>query len=314
MGLLQVQDLCVEIAGTPILRGISLSVEEGQALGVVGESGCGKTMLGLGLMGMLPGTGKVRSGSIQLDGRELTTLPEKEYRRLRGGEIAMVMQDPFTSLNPVMRIGDQVAEALVLHQDLRWSDARKAAIEMLDHVGIPEPALSAQKFPHEMSGGQRQRVVIAIAFSCRPKLLIADEPTTALDVTLQAQILRLLKSLQEEHRTSVILISHNIGVIAAVCERAAVVYAGQIVEEGPTRTLLSQPKHPYTQALLDAMPHESKERLTALGGQPPHFSELGSACAFAPRCPARHARCETAPPMLTVASDHDSRCWLAQPD
>lgn len=310
--MLEVRDLHVHIGGVPILRGISFAVEKGEALGLVGESGCGKSMLGLTLMGMLPPGGRITSGTILLEGKPIESLSSREMLAIRGSELAMVMQDPFTSLNPVMRVQDQIAEAMVLHQGLSWSDAREKAVEILGHVGIPEPAVSARKFPHEMSGGQRQRVVIAIAFSCKPKILIADEPTTALDVTLQAQILHLLKALQEENETSVILISHNIGVIAAACEQAAVVYAGQFVETGPTELLLRDPKHPYAQALLAAMPRATKERLLALGGQPPDFATLGPECAFAARCAKRFDRCAVAPDLLSAGQNRAARCWLVE--
>lgn len=277
-------------------------------MGLVGESGCGKSMLGLALMAMLPPGGRITSGTILLEGKPVEKLSPKDMLSLRGSELAMVMQDPFTSLNPVMRIGDQIAESFVLHQDMTWREARLEAVKMLDHVGIPAPEESARKFPHEMSGGQRQRVVIAIAFSCRPKVLIADEPTTALDVTLQAQILHLLRGLQREQETAVLLISHNIGVIAAACEKAAVVYAGQFVETGATESILRSPQHPYTQALLAAMPRESNERLKALGGSPPDFARLTTECAFAPRCHHRFEKCQATPPL--IGEKHGVRCWL----
>ncbi len=294
------------------MRGISFHLDRGQAMGLVGESGCGKSMLGLSLMAMLPPGGKIVSGSIRLEGKPIHNATPKEMLALRGSDLAMVMQDPFTSLNPVMRIGDQVAESFVLHRGQSWKTARQEAIRMLDHVGIPSPELSARKFPHELSGGQRQRVVIAIAFSCRPKVLIADEPTTALDVTLQAQILHLLRDLQKEHQTAVLLISHNIGVIAAACDQSAVVYAGQFVETGPTKELLKSPQHPYTRALLEAMPRETSEKLLALGGTPPDFARLGPECSFAPRCPNRFEACVKMPPLFGEA--HTSRCWLNQSD
>jgi ABC-type glutathione transport system ATPase component len=214
MSLLSVNDLHVAFGETEVLRGVSFDLAPGETLGVVGESGCGKSMTGFAIMGMLQRPGRVTQGSILLEGRELAGLPEKEYRQIRGQEIALVMQDPFTSLNPMMRVGDQIAESYRLHQGLSMAEGRVKAIEMLDKVGVPSPAESAQKFPHQMSGGQKQRVVIAMAFACSPKVLIADEPTTALDVTLQAQILRLLRELQEKEGTGVILISHDIGAIA----------------------------------------------------------------------------------------------------
>lgn len=269
-------------------------------------------MLGNTLMGMLPAGIHVKSGSILFDGQEISKLTEKQWNEVRGSQIALVMQDPFTSLNPVMRVGDQVAETIVLHLGKGWSDARHDAVAMFDKVGIPDPERSANKFPHEMSGGQRQRVVIATAFACKPKLLIADEPTTALDVTLQAQILRLLKTMQEEEGTAVILISHNVGVIAAASHGVAVMYAGQVVEHGPTQEVLKNPQHPYTTALLDALPDASATRLVSIGGQPPQFQNLDSGCAFRDRCSRRFEKCSEPVPESTE-NQHQVRCWLRAP-
>lgn len=310
MSVLNVNNLKVSIGETEILRGISFTLDAGQTLGLVGESGCGKTMLGLTMMGMLPPGGRITEGSVMLDGKDLAAMKPRDWLDVRGAEIAMVMQDPFTSLNPVMRVGDQIAESYVLHRGLSWSDARTEAIQMMGKVGIPEPELSAKKFPHQMSGGQRQRVVIATAYACRPKVLIADEPTTALDVTLQAQILTLLEDLQREAGTAIIVISHNIGVIAAMADRMGVFYAGQIVESGPTSTVLTQPSHPYTMGLLEALPSERSARLSTIPGQPPSFVGLGSGCAFRDRCSFAFEKCGESPCLEPIATDHQVRCWL----
>lgn len=309
MAVLQVRDLKVSFGSVDILRGVSFDIEAGRTLGVVGESGCGKSMTAFAIMGMLHHPGRITDGSIRLEGKELVGLPEREMRRIRGKSIALVMQDPFTSLNPMMRVGDQVAEALVLHQDLRWPEARKRAIGMLDEVGVPSPEASARKYPHQMSGGQRQRVVIAIAFACRPKVLIADEPTTALDVTLQAQILRLIRHMKEKEGTGVMIVSHDIGVIGSLASRVAVFYAGKIVEAGAVEQVLRHPAHPYTQALLGAVPRAGAERLASIGGQPPAFDRLPPGCAFAPRCPHRFVRCETEPTLAVAPSGAQAACW-----
>ena len=310
MPVLSVDDLHVSIKGTEILRGVSLTVESGQTLGVVGESGCGKSMTGKAIMGMLPRGGSVTKGSIKLADRELTTIRKNDWLDIRGQEISLVMQDPFTSLNPVMRIGDQIAEVYQLHQKMSKGQAREKAVEMLDKVGVPSPAESARKYPHQMSGGQRQRVVIAIAFATKPKVLIADEPTTALDVTLQAQILRLLKERQQVENTAVIVISHDIGVIASVADHIAVLYAGRVVENGPADAILRDPQHPYTQALLQAVPTVGKERLTVIKGQPPLLSDLPQGCAFSPRCPFAFEKCSQDPPMIASNTGSKAACWL----
>ena len=312
MPVLEVRDLEVSFGSTKILRGVSFDLEAGQTLGVVGESGCGKSMTGFAVMGMLQSPGKITGGSIKLEGNELVGLPEKEMRHIRGRDIALVMQDPFTSLNPMMRVGDQIAESMVLHQGKRWDEARKLAVEMLDKVGVPDPPNSARKFPHQMSGGQRQRVVIAIAFACRPKVLIADEPTTALDVTLQAQILRLLEDLQREEGTAVMLVSHDIGAIATISQRIAVFYAGQIVETGPAHEVLGRAAMPYTRSLLNALPRLGQTRLEAIGGFPPDFANLPEGCPFRPRCPLRFHKCEVEPKLMPVEPGHVAACWRAE--
>lgn len=313
MSLVEVKNLHLGFGSVEILRGVSFSLEPGETLGIVGESGCGKSMTGLSLMGMIPAPGKITQGSIELQGRDLAKVSEKEWRSIRGGEIAMVMQDPFSSLNPVMRVGDQIAEAIVLHQDKSKSDAFHEAVAMLDRVGVPDPANSALKYPHQMSGGQRQRVVIAIAFACHPSLLIADEPTTALDVTLQAQILELMKGLQRDHQTGVVLISHDIGVIAEQSDRIAVFYAGRIVETGPTKDVLKSPQHPYTEALLKALPKLGATRLESITGQPPRFDELKQACSFAPRCKHRFDACEIEPELAPQGDARCVACWRNAP-
>jgi len=309
MPILEVRDLEVSFGPIKILRGVSFDLEQGQTLGVVGESGCGKSMTGFAVMGMLLAPGKVTAGSIKLNGRELTTLRPREWPSIRGAEIALVMQDPFTSLNPMMRIGAQIAEALRLHQSMDKRRAWARAVELLEDVGVPIPEASARKYPHQLSGGQRQRVVIAIAFACKPKVLIADEPTTALDVTLQAQILRLLRELQEKEGTAVMLISHDVGVIGSLAQRVAVFYAGKIVEMGPAEAVLRRPFHPYTQALLNALPRVGKHTLESIGGQPPSFSHLPVGCAFAPRCPVRDPRSGEDPGLFLAEKDHYAACW-----
>ncbi len=311
MALLEVNDLEVSFGPAKILRGVSFHVDEGETLGVVGESGCGKSMTGFTLMGMLPRPGQVSRGSIKLDGRELTTISSKDWLSIRGDQIALVMQDPFTSLNPMMRVGDQIAEALRLHQNMSKEQARVEAIRMLDLVGVPIPETSSRKYPHQMSGGQRQRVVIAIAFACQPKVLIADEPTTALDVTLQAQILRLIADLQKREKTAVILISHDIGVIGSLASRVAVFYAGRIVELGAAEQVLRDPQHPYTQALLSALPRKGATELTSLPGQPPDLSQPITGCAFAPRCPVRCSKAEDDPHSLLGKDGRLAECWRA---
>ncbi|MDR3690624.1 MAG: ABC transporter ATP-binding protein [Fimbriimonas sp.] len=311
MAVLEVRDLEVSFGDIRILRGISFDLEAGETLGVVGESGCGKSMTGFAIMGMLQPPGMISAGSIKLAGREIVGLKEKDLRQIRGDQIALVMQDPFTSLNPMMRIGDQIGEAYRLHQGMDRKTAWANAIDMLDKVGVPDPAGAARKFPHQMSGGQRQRVVIAIAFACKPAVLIADEPTTALDVTTQAQILRLIRDLQDTNGTAVMLISHDIGAIASISHRIAVFYGGQIVECGPADRVLQHAAMPYTRALLNALPRANSERLEAIGGYPPDFSNLPVGCTFSPRCPLKFGKCEEAPTLCQVELGHEAACWRA---
>jgi oligopeptide/dipeptide ABC transporter ATP-binding protein len=311
MPVLEIRGLRVGFGATEILRGVDLAVDSGRTLGIVGESGCGKSMTGLAIMGLLPVGGKITSGSILFGGADLARVGERRLRKLRGGDIAMVFQDPFTSLNPSMRIADHIAEAILLHRDVSVREARELAVKQLAEVSVPAPASAARKFPHQLSGGQRQRVMVAMAFACRPKVLIADEPTTALDVTLQAQILALLKELQDQHGTAVILMSHDIGVIASVSDTIAVFYAGKVVEEGLAADVLKKPTHPYTIGLLASMPGESG-RLYSIPGQPPDFRTLRSACSFRERCPYKHAKSEVEPELLTISDTHKAACWLVE--
>lgn len=294
--------------------GVSLRVAEGETLGLVGESGSGKTLTGLSLLRLLPkGSGQIESGSsIKLDGKELTSLPEKELARdIRGRRIAMITQDPMTSLNPVFSIGDQVGAPLRNHGVARGAKLRSAIIDVLRRVRIPSPDDRLGDYPHQFSGGQRQRVVAGMAIGCAPRLLLADEPTTALDVTIQVQIIALLRRIQRDSGVGIILITHDLGVAASLCHRIAVMYAGQIVETGPVREIYRRPSHPYTRALLAAIPilGERKRRLTAIPGQPPSLIEPPEGCRFAARCPHRMDQCAIPPPQISVGEAHTVACW-----
>jgi oligopeptide transport system ATP-binding protein len=282
---------------------------EGQTLGIVGESGCGKTMTGLALMGLTPLGSRV-GGSVLFQGREMVGLSERELRPLRGGEIGMVFQDPFTSLNPLMTVGAQVAEAVALHRDVSRRDAWRHAVEGLEQVHLPAPADLAKRYPHELSGGQRQRVVIAMALACRPKLLIADEPTTALDVTLQAQILALLRELQQDLRLACVFISHDLAVVGALCDDVLVMYAGQAMEAGNPKDVIGSARHHYTVGLLNSLPREGR-RLTPIAGQPPSLLDPPPACPFEPRCPARFDRCARETPPLESLDGAQEVAWWA---
>jgi oligopeptide/dipeptide ABC transporter ATP-binding protein len=296
--------------------GVSLHVSAGETLGLVGESGSGKTMTSLSILRLLPKeSGGVITGAIRLDGRDLATLTEAEMaREIRGRGIAMVSQDPMTSLNPVFTIGDQVTAPLRYHHITHGRQAtRQAAIEALRRVRIPAPERRLGSYPHQFSGGMRQRVVTAMALACAPKLLIADEPTTALDVTIQAQMIALLKSIQDETGIGIILITHDLSIVARLCSRIAVMYAGRIVETGPVRAIYRNPQHPYTRALLEAIPHlgQKRRRLAAIPGQPPSLIDPPDGCRFAPRCAHRMPVCEQSyPPVSRVAPDHEAACWL----
>lgn len=285
------------------VNGVSFHLEPGETLGLVGESGSGKSVTALTIMRLLPPGARVEGGRVRMDGRDLLSLSEREMRRLRGASIAMVFQEPMTSLNPVLTVGDQIAEAIRLHEPVSAGEAWRRAVEMLERVGIPEPARRARQYPHQLSGGMRQRVMIAMAVACRPRVLIADEPTTALDVTVQAQILDLMKELQREFGTAILLITHDLGVVAETCNRVAVMYAGRIVEMAPVAALFDRPLHPYTEGLLHSLPYAARprERLRAIRGSVPNLARLPSGCAFHPRCPYADALCARNVPRLEPA-------------
>lgn len=293
------------------IDGVSFTLERGGSFGVVGESGCGKSSLSLALMGLLPANAEVRGGRALFAGRDLLTMSEPERRRLRGRRIATVFQDPLTSLDPLLRVGDQVDEQIRLHLGLDRRATRRRTLELFAAVGIPEPERRVRHHPHELSGGQRQRVMIAMALSCDPDLLIADEPTTALDVTVQAQVLELIRTEQRRRGMALILITHNLGVVAGMCERVAVMYAGRFVELAPAATLFADPRHPYTRGLLAALPRLDGARngpLAAIPGAPPRLSDPPAGCAFAPRCPHASDECRAAPPPLRTHGVTQHRC------
>ena len=293
--------------------GVSLHIGHGEAVALVGESGCGKSMTALSLMRLVRPPGQIVSGSVNFDGADLLSLSEREMRAVRGGRLAMVFQDPMTFLNPLMRVGEQIVEAIMLHQRVGRSEARRTALEALERVGIPAAATVIEYFPHQLSGGMRQRVMIAMAISSKPTLLIADEPTTALDVTIQAQIMRLLAKLRGELSSSMLLITHDLGLVAEYCDRVYVMYAGRIVEEGDVYGIFANPRHPYTRALLSSTlsPDRRIEKLAPIDGQPPNLITPPPGCRFHPRCRERMARCsEEAPPNFDIAPGASARCWL----
>jgi oligopeptide/dipeptide ABC transporter ATP-binding protein len=299
--------------------GVNFEVYPGEVLGLVGESGCGKSVTSLSIMRLISKPGKIDEGEILLDGEDLLKLPEEEMIKVRGNRISMIFQQPQTALNPVFKVGDQLAEVLDVHQDLGKEAGWKRAVALLKMVGVPDPERRAEAYPHELSGGMAQRVMIAMALACVPELLIADEPTTALDVTIQAQILDLMRDLRREMGTSVILITHDLGVVAEMAERVAVMYAGEIVEQTDVNTLFDQPLHPYTQGLIGSIPilGEIKERLDVIPGSVPNLVNLPPGCRFAPRCQARFkyncAICaEVKPELEEVKPGHFVRCWLYQ--
>jgi oligopeptide/dipeptide ABC transporter ATP-binding protein len=294
---------------------ISFDVRGGETLCLVGESGSGKSVTALSIMRLVQPPGRIAGGSILFRDRDLLTLSEAEMRRVRGAEIALIFQEPMTALNPVLTIGSQIAEALLVHGRANRAEAHRRAIELLDAVKLPDPSRRVRDYPHQLSGGMRQRVLIAIALACRPALLIADEPTTALDVTIQAEILDLLREMKSQFRLSLLLITHDLGVVAETADRVAVMYAGRLVEESPVRELFHAAKHPYTQGLLASMPGATPgTRLRAIEGTVPDIGALPPGCAFGPRCPQHFARCDTAPPPLfDVGLEHQARCYLHEP-
>lgn len=299
----------------PAVDGVSIKVHKGEVVGIVGESGCGKSVTSLSIMKLVPNPpGKIVGGTIRFKGEDLVTASEKRMREIRGNEIAMIFQEPMTSLNPVFTIGDQIGEAVRLHTKASKKESRQRAIEMLKKVGIPRAEAIVDEYPHQLSGGMRQRVMIAMAMACSPELLIADEPTTALDVTIQAQILDLMRQLNRDADTAVLLITHDLGVVAQMCHRVVVMYAGNVIEEGDVRTILKEPKHPYTIGLLNSLPklEESQERLYSIPGNVPIPGSLTTGCRFAPRCEQAVDRCrQEMPELVAVGENHRSRCWLS---
>jgi peptide/nickel transport system ATP-binding protein len=294
---------------------VSFDVQKGDVFGLVGETGCGKTVTGLSVLRLLPGSARISAGQLIFDGADLLKLSKKDMEDVRGGKIAMIFQDPSSSLNPVFTIGSQIERVVRQHLSMAAAEARQHAAEMLDAVGLPDVKRILNSYPHELSGGMQQRVMIAMALSCRPRLLIADEPTTALDVTIQAQILRLIRELQQKMDFSVILITHNLGVVAQTCERLAVLYAGRVVETGTTRDIFNKPQHPYTRGLINAIPKPGSrgKKMEAILGTVPINPGAVVGCAFAPRCQFAFERCTLQTPSLfDVEKQHKSACFLVR--
>jgi peptide/nickel transport system ATP-binding protein len=314
--LLAVEGLRVEFPtrqGTLVaVDGVSLTIAPGEVLGVVGESGAGKSLTGAAVIGLLDPPGRIGAGEVRLDGRRIDNLPPEALRRIRGREIGAVFQDPLTSLNPLYTIGRQLVETITTHLDLTPSAAKARALELLSEVGIPAPARRFNHYPHQFSGGMRQRVVIALALAAKPRLIIADEPTTALDVSIQAQIIALLKRLCRDHDTAVMLITHDMGVIAETADRVAVMYAGRIVEVGPVADVIHRPQHPYTRGLMGSIPTivAERETLEQIDGAMPRLTAIPSGCPFHPRCPYAFDRCRRDRPELMAAGATRSACWL----
>ena len=318
MPLLSVRDLAVQFktrkSTVRAVNGVSFDLDAGETLGIVGESGCGKSVTSLAMLGILPKAGRVTHGEVLFEDVDLLKVPDSQLRQVRGNEIAMIFQDPMTSLNPVLTVGRQITEALRKHMDMNKDEANKEAIALLDRVGIPAAKDRIEDYPHQFSGGMRQRVMIAMAISCHPKILIADEPTTALDVTIQAQILEVLKQLVAEENMALILITHDLGVVAGTCERTNVMYAGRFVESAPTRKLFAKPRHPYTLGLLKSVPRLDavrKEKLQPIGGTPLSMTSEIEGCAFAPRCIYATEESRTKTPELRRidSDDHLVACW-----
>jgi peptide/nickel transport system ATP-binding protein len=304
----------------PLVENVSFSLQQGEILGLVGESGCGKSLTSLAILGLLPQGGRILSGSVQFEGKELTTLDTEVYRQLRGNRMAFIPQDPLSALNPVYTIGNQIAEVLQTHTSLSSSAIEKKVIDLLDAVKIPNAKDRFSQYPHEFSGGMRQRVMIAMALACNPSLLIADEPTTALDVTVQAQILDLLDDVRKEFKMSVLLITHDLGVVAQLCDRMMVLYAGHLAETGTVEAVFKNPLHPYSDGLLAAIPKSGQKLLSSIAGQPPTLSNMPTGCRFAPRCSQMLVGCNThRPQLLPIVSGnpepypHSVACYLHHP-
>ena len=325
--LLQVQDLRVEFktrrGKALVLNGVDFEIHAGETLCVVGESGCGKSMTALALLRLIPSPpGRISSGRVMFQGQDLVAASMERMREVRGNRISMIFQEPMTSLNPVLTVGDQIGESLRLHAGLDAKAARAQAIAMLKQVGIPAPEKRVEEYPHQLSGGMRQRVMIAMALACRPDILIADEPTTALDVTVQAQIFDLLRDLQRDKGTAILLITHDMGAVAEMADRVIVMYAGRVIEQGSSAQVLGRPGHPYTKGLIDCLPelgssaNAARLELAEIAGVVPSIWELGSGCAFRERCPHAIARCELeVPPMFAVGEDaQGAACWLHAED
>ena len=320
MPLLSVRDLVVEFptrrAVLRALDGVSFDITAGEVLGVVGESGAGKSVTGAAVIGLIEPPGRIAGGTITLKGERIDGLPLAAMQKVRGKRIGMVFQDPLTSLNPVIRIGEQIVETMQVHMEIEAADARRRAIELLAKVGIPAPEARIDAYPHELSGGMRQRVVLALVLCTEPELIIADEPTTALDVSVQAQIIALLKSLARERGTSVMLITHDMGVIAETADRVAVMYAGRIAEIGPVREVLKAPRHPYTKGLMGAIPSVAAQhtRLVQIPGAMPRLTAIPRGCAFNPRCGQVFGRCREARPPAVPVDRSEAACWLYTPE
>ncbi len=315
--LLEVRDLKTYFyTGSGVVKavdGVSFDVKPGKTLGIVGESGCGKSITSMSVLKLIEKPGKIVEGTIKFDNADIVPMNDEEIRHVRGNEISMIFQEPMTSLNPVFRVEEQIMEAVMLHQDIDKKEAQKIAVEMLGFVGIPRPEQVAKNYPHQLSGGMRQRVMIAMALACKPKLLIADEPTTALDVTIQAQILKLMNDLKEKTNTAIMLITHDLGVIAQMADDVIVMYSGKLVESAPVKELFDNPKHPYTKGLLASIPSldQDKERLYSIEGIVPNPFELPKGCYFEPRCEFATEKCKTKMPDVSDISDtHQVRCFL----
>lgn len=293
--------------------GVEITIPKGKTVGIVGESGCGKSMTAMSIMGLLPNTTHIEEGKILFQDMDLTKLNPKELRKITGDKISIIFQEPMTSLNPVIQVGKQVREAILLHEKVSKEEAKQRVIEIFRQVGIPEPERRYNAYPHQLSGGLRQRVMIGMAMVCNPDLLIADEPTTALDVTIEAQILHLMRQLQKDKGTSIMMITHNLGVVAEICDQVYVMYAGKVVESAEVHELFQNPKHPYTQGLLGALPKmDSRQRLNSIDGMVPTLKDMPTGCRFAPRCPMATQKCrEEQPALVDVTAEHQVRCFMS---